>query len=335
MSKVCNSINKSSLNSSVLISTTNYLDSEVCKVASEVSQIAEDGKANETKPINKILKACGKKREEKKVNIDREDEGDLEREGVIVEILSDDAIKEIKGRVEKNPITKDMVDKAKQFFHDNVEEVEKQMRDLVALYNIKDRKPFFFISPSEARLAINYIKGVRDGFIQDKEEEVKKDKLIKGFISKYRGLLDEYNSVPVWEYETNQGELIGDISKDIVNGCLKPLYFNISKVDKADSETSLALEINWLSCCFALVEAMGEGCVDAIIMNAFRYADIRKMGQSIYEESTESTVREVKERGVFGRIWTADIYVSKEIPNDTIITVSSDSGIFINNKMRV
>ena len=137
MSKVCNSINKSSLNSSVLISTTNYLDSEVCKVASEVSQIAEDGKANETKPINKILKACGKKREEKKVNIDREDEGDLEREGVIVEILSDDAIKEIKGRVEKNPITKDMVDKAKQFFHDNVEEVEKQMRDLAKKFKGK------------------------------------------------------------------------------------------------------------------------------------------------------------------------------------------------------
>ena len=53
----------------------------------------------------------------------------------------------VKKIASNNPMTKELMDKGREFFHDNKEKVTKQMQDLVALYNIKDQKPFFFISP--------------------------------------------------------------------------------------------------------------------------------------------------------------------------------------------
>ncbi len=63
---------------------------------------------------------------------------------------------------------------AKQYFDINQKEIEKQLEDVVALYSVKDKKPFYFISQPEARLAIDFIKENRKtNFIETKNQQLR------------------------------------------------------------------------------------------------------------------------------------------------------------------
>tara|TARA_R110000824_G_scaffold12226_7_gene53672 strand:- start:70644 stop:72008 length:1365 start_codon:yes stop_codon:yes gene_type:complete len=59
----------------------------------------------------------------------------------------------------------DEIQLAKEVCNDNKSKLQKQM-NIVALYSIKDAKPFYFISSAEARMAIDYINMCRK-FKQD------------------------------------------------------------------------------------------------------------------------------------------------------------------------
>ena len=59
----------------------------------------------------------------------------------------------------------DEIQLAKEFCNDNKSKLQKQM-NIVALYSVKDAKPFYFISSAEARMAIDYINMCRK-FKQD------------------------------------------------------------------------------------------------------------------------------------------------------------------------
>jgi len=55
--------------------------------------------------------------------------------------------------------------------------------------------------------------------------------------------------------------------------------------------------------------------VTKLVMNAKTFADIRAWGQNEFDPVTQ---HEVLQTGLFGRIWTAEIILSKKVPMDTV-----------------
>lgn len=76
----------------------------------------------------------------------------------------------------------------KEFFEQNKDEMQKQM-NVVAMYSIKDSKPFYYISSAEARLAIDYINLCR----------------------KYKKDIFKINSETITEYVNNVEAIINSI----------------------------------------------------------------------------------------------------------------------------
>jgi len=192
----------------ILTSTSCYIDPEVTKVSEEIYETIEQDKQTKHPQETKMLKpeycvpksflqnvpkeiqAAGKRLFEKYVadfNIEEPDvDIDIENEAVQIEYVDGETVEKIKKIAQKNPVTNELIEYNKQFFHNNKEKIEKQMKELVAFYSVKDQKPFYFVTPSEARLAIDYIKKVKNGFLQDKEEEQKRDIFVKGVIENYK-----------------------------------------------------------------------------------------------------------------------------------------------------
>jgi len=73
--------------------------------------------------------------------------------------------------------------------------------------------------------------------------------------------------------------------------------------------TGGALTITALNQAFATVE-QHDMTVGKVVCQAFRYADIRNWGKTVYDEAT---TKEVLTTGLFGHIWTADIHVSSRM----------------------
>lgn len=74
----------------------------------------------------------------------------------------------------------------------------------------------------------------------------------------------------------------------------------------------------------ALTEAFKEVekhdlVVTKIVMNATSFADIRAWGQNEFDPVTQ---HEVLQTGLFGHIWTADILISKKVPQNTVYVLA-------------
>jgi phage capsid family len=59
--------------------------------------------------------------------------------------------------------------------------------------------------------------------------------------------------------------------------------------------------------------------VTKIVMNAQAFADIRKWGQNEFDPVTQ---HEVLQTGTFGRLWSAEILVSKKVPLNTVYVLA-------------
>jgi len=93
-------------------------------------------------------------------------------------IMPEETVKEILDEANKNPVTKNLIEEARKITIENSESIQKQINDLVALYNVEQNKAFFFITSAEARLAIDYVKRCREGHIQDLQSLDDQDKKI-------------------------------------------------------------------------------------------------------------------------------------------------------------
>jgi hypothetical protein len=71
--------------------------------------------------------------------------------------------------------------------------------------------------------------------------------------------------------------------------------------------TGGSMSTSALSTAFASLERWNV-MVSAIVISSWRMSDIRSWGRD-YSPWIEFSVDEVEERGVFGRIWTAEVYV--------------------------
>lgn len=160
--------------------------------------------------------------------------------------------------------------------------ISSQFENQVALFNLKDKNAFFFISPEEARIAMDYIKEWRmDGF-----KQIAREKQLDEYVNKFK---NNYNA------ETLDTTVIKD------------------KFEKKDFFST-----DFLNYSYALVESENR-LVDAIIINSTTYAEIRNWGRTVFDEATK---QEVVNRGVYGRIFTADIYLLNSVEDYHIILVS-------------
>lgn len=82
--------------------------------------------------------------------------------------------------------------------------------------------------------------------------------------------------------------------------------------------TGGALTLTALNQAFATIEAH-DLTVAKIVMHAQRYADIRNLGKTVFDEATQ---REVLTSGLFGHLWTADIHVSSRMPTNTVLLLA-------------
>ena len=82
--------------------------------------------------------------------------------------------------------------------------------------------------------------------------------------------------------------------------------------------TGGALTLTALNQAFATIEAH-DLTVAKIVMHAQRYADMRNLGKTVFDEATQ---REVLTSGLFGHLWTADIHVSSRMPTNTVLILA-------------
>ena len=292
-------------------STHNHIDPEVTKTSNKIYETINDPKTNR-KPTQ--IHPVGNQIPEH-VIIEEPIEENMEKESIEMNLLDEDTLRKIKEIAGNNPLTKDLLTHAKQHFQDNQKTIDKQMEDLVALYSIKDKKPFFFISPAEARLAIDYVKKVRCNYFEDQKDEEKKDSLVQEFIKQMPNL-----DPPNLKASDGLKKPIDDKQNYQLSYHFNPSSYN---------EFSLT-NINNM---FVVMESLtNKGLiVDTLIMSAYNYAFIRNFGHTIYDDSTTKTVLK---RGVFGQLFTAEIYLCNSLGNNKIITGNSTANTFILNMIK-
>ena len=342
----------------------------------------QTNQTNQTKP----LKAVGKERK----CPDGPDWGHaqnnslwkLDQQAKDDEILDDETIKSIKEVAVNSPATKEMIEQAKKFTFEYKDEIYKQCTDLVALYNIAHKKPFFFITPAEARLAIDYIKKCRDGHVADLEKTEERDAKIYVFMDSLEKLNINTNIENM--INVNDVKLTEEIQRDIDKICglemgeelsgtltsqkwkflsksynvVEAMRQTTRELDKTPFSEEMneklnrkepedlpeyfvynavqpwnkpyALTLSFINQMFAIMERQ-DLTVDVMLMNAFRVADIRAFGQSVYDEYNK---KELMRRRVFGRLFTAEIYPCNKLEDNQIIFGSVDTfpghGIFLN-----
>lgn len=94
----------------------------------------------------------------------------------------------------------------------------------------------------------------------------------------------------------------------------------VAAVPVANQVTSTggSLSIGALNQAFASVE-QHDLTVGKVVCHAFRYADIRNWGQTVFDQAT---TKEVLTTGLFGHIWTADIHVSSRVPPTYVLVLA-------------
>jgi hypothetical protein len=160
--------------------------------------------------------------------------------------------------------------------------ISSQFENQVAFFNLKDKNAFFFISPEEARIAMDYIKQWRiDGF-----KQIAREKQLYEYVNNFKN-----------NYSPEKLETI--VIKD--------------KFEKKDF-----FSIDFLNYSYSIME-WEDRIVDAIIVNSNTFAEIRNWGRTVFDEATK---KEATESGLYGRIFTADIFLLNSVEDYHLILIS-------------
>jgi len=370
-----------------ILTSGSYENQELAKTAAKISRTIQNNKkkAKTTKPLTdqqilvvngipiktlkkhgpiKIIRPMGYVRPEPKVNDTKRYEtidsfNKTEDEALSNILIDQTTFAKVQKIAQSNPITKELIEDAKRLTHENKAVSEQQFQDLVALYNVKHNKAFFYITAAEARLAIDHIKKLREGFIDNQKEQDEKDQVIFNFI-KCMPKLDILN-VPLTpldkltEILKSQGvEIVqmpdsneNGISNKSVHELIKDTNINrkdfapsiknkLEEIDKKEEnqfhtlntispfEEDRALTLDWLNKVLAYIEASDLN-VDAILMHSLRIADVRSWGESVY---TQYSRKERIKRQCFGNIWGAEIYPCNILKQQQIVFVSFSNTAF-------
>ena len=262
------------------------------------------------------------------------------------------SIAELKAHIKEQYLFTNALDLAKEYCKENKEEIEKQVNSMVALYNIGDKKAFYFISPQEARLAIDHVQQYRNGKVAATEIQDYMDEYIEKNIA-----VTNIDTGPMtYEYDVDKNKVVpvvNDQNDRNLNARLVEITERFSKEElkrktrKGKKELSLSakpyvynfkyettegsLSVNLLNQLFTVVEQFNI-MVDGIIVNAFKFAKIRSFGKTIY---TELTTKEIKERkkektSALADLWTATIYRYNSFGENQITLYNNETNSFFN-----
>jgi len=244
-----------------------------------------------------------------------------------LDILDEDVFAQVKKTAMENPQLESVIDQAKAFTHENKDKIKHQCTNIVAFYNVAKEKPFFFVSPAEARIAIDYIKQTRQGYQQDIESEAARDSYIQEFIDRIESL----------NLQKDPKKLKG-IQTKAFNKDVDRYRRTFDRVDIEDIEDIFNtrikggsyLDLGLLNQMFSHVESK-DLLVNVMLMNVHKIADIRLMGNTVYDNYSYKV--QLK-RKCFGRLWTSEIYPCNKLDDNQIIIGSFDAtrniGFFYN-----
>lgn len=166
--------------------------------------------------------------------------------------------------------------------HEIASIISSQFENQVALFNLKDKNAFFFLSPEEARIAMDYIKQWRiSGF-----KQISREKKLDEFVKSFRNNYDDQK-----------------LDTIVINNKFEQKEF---------------FSLDFLNYSYSAIETENR-IVDAIIVNAITFAEIRNWGRCVYEEPTK---QECVEREIGGRIFNADIYLCDKIEDYQLVLLS-------------
>lgn len=220
------------------------------------------------------------------------------------EIMDEKQIKSILAN--PNDEQKQAIEFAKSFFQNNQQLVEEQTKDVIALYSIKNKKPFFFITPAEARIAIDFVKQERTVNIkaQKQRENERKEQ-------------EQYLFTPIKLIKENE-ILHSNENSYTIND------YNFNIVHRNYVVSTEQLSITALNQLFAVAESKDQ-IVVALIINSQLFSVIRGVwGQTVYDPSTQKDV-------ILYNLWG---YIYGEPTSSSIITSKMNSGLLVKMLMK-
>lgn len=124
-----------------------------------------------------------------------------------------------------------MVEIGNTFTNQNKDLMQQQM-NVVALYSIKDAKPFYYVSSAEARMAIEYINEARTYKKDIHKFRKETNEIINSYIN------DDYNfqEIEVNKAPLNYKEIFSkDLVENLPDNVMPPIYDEITSIQKIET----------------------------------------------------------------------------------------------------
>ena len=188
---------------------------------------------------------------------------------------------------EKTSLEQQLVERGTALFQQNKDEIQKQLKDVIAFYSLANKTPFFYVTPAEARLAIDYIKQRRGNFSKFKFQDGVITDIIK------QGLL------PVKKIPE------GGIRSEI----LGVTYLVNEQRTVCDSDF---LTVSELLGCFGQIEKQ-DMLVSDLVLNSVLFGTIRSWGNEVWNQATP---KEILRDKLVGHIFTSDIRIDNKLQDN-------------------
>lgn len=227
-------------------------------------------------------------------------------------------------KIQENFSLQEVITRAKERMAYESKNIQEQIENMVALYNIGDRKAFYFLTSAEARLAIEHINELRSDYKKDIQKKQEMDLEINNFI-----IESDWGNMEDWKIQDINGtEVPYMINRLMTDGLKHRGIFGNYEIEE-DKDTCCGFSLNILNKAFSIVEGHNLK-VDAIILNSFMFTYIRSWGLNVYEPLTNREIERRKQSrvGAIAEIFGADIYRFNFLPDYQFILYNSDANSY-------
>ena len=162
--------------------------------------------------------------------------------------------------------------------------VSEMFEGQVAFFNIGKKHAFFLCSPDEARHAMDCVRQWRD-----------KRTVARALMASRDAFKAEMVAGKAWEHIPSSRHVVS------IGGSL-----SLSALNQAFATVEIEFKTN-------------DPVVDIIVVGAIRHADIRCWGATV---CIETSTEEKKERGVYARVFGADVYLDNTLPHNIVLVGS-------------
>ena len=256
----------------------------------------------------------------------------------------------------------------KRYIKKHKEEIDVQIGNMVAFYNIGDKNAFYFVTPAEARIAIEHIKAIRDDEVKSFVEDLPQDTIVRKCI---QSLLNTKNqksfdkNIDVFEkvFQTIEAPLVAYPNIDHLKTVDFEKYMTVLKEEEVKFEEgeeidSLIFDLPTITI-FKLKKnnkrkvsiddvtfdkisdifyniGKYDTTVDVVIMHPNTFFANEKLWPGITSYSPKDICQREKENKVrcVGSLLTSEVYISNLLKENQVIVGTLlqdyDKGLFIN-----